>query len=37
MNSQKIKQLLRQVKTEKSSEKRQQQIIQILEMIVETL
>ena len=37
MNSQKIKQLLRQVKTEKSSEKRQQQIIQILEMIIETL
>ncbi len=37
MNSQKIKQLLRQVKTEKSSEKRQQQIIQILELIVETL
>tara|TARA_B100001063_G_C16365714_1_gene358157 strand:- start:102 stop:215 length:114 start_codon:yes stop_codon:yes gene_type:complete len=37
MNSQKIKQLLQQVKKEKSSEKRQQQIIQILEMIVETL
>jgi|TARA_X000000950_G_C13626460_1_gene541590 hypothetical protein len=37
MNSQKIKQLLQQVKREKSSEKRQQQIIQILEMIVETL
>ena len=37
MNSQKIKQLLQQVKREKSSEKRQQQIIQILELIVETL
>ena len=37
MNSQKIKQLLQQVKREKSPEKRQQQIIQILEMIVETL
>ena len=37
MNSQKIKQLLQQVKREKSSEKRQLQIIQILEMIVETL
>ena len=36
-NQQKIKQLLQQVKREKSSEKRQQQIIQILEMIVETL
>ena len=37
MNSQKIKQLLQQVKKEKSSEKRQLQIIQILELIVETL
>ena len=37
MNSQKIKQLLQQVKREKSSEKRQLQIIQILELIVETL
>lgn len=37
MNSQKIKQLLQQVKREKSSEKRQLQIIQILEMIIETL
>ena len=36
-NQQKIKQLLQQVKREKSSEKRQLQIIQILEMIVETL
>ena len=37
MNQQKIKQLLQQVKREKSSEKRQLQIIQILELIVETL
>ena len=37
MNSQKLKQLLQQVKREKSSEKRQLQIIQILELIVETL
>ena len=37
MNSQKIKQLLQQVKRKKSSEKRQLQIIQILELIVETL
>jgi hypothetical protein len=37
MNNQKIKQLLQQVKREKSSEKRQLQIIQILELIVETL
>ncbi len=37
MNSQKIKQLLQQVKREKSSEKRQLQIIQILELTVETL
>ena len=37
MNSQKIKQLQQQVKREKSSEKRQLQIIQILELIVETL
>ena len=36
-NRQKIKQLLQQVKREKSSEKRQLQIIQILEMIIETL
>jgi|TARA_X000001036_G_C20586712_1_gene769050 hypothetical protein len=36
-NQQKIKQLLQQVKREKSSEKRQLQIIQILEMIIETL
>ena len=36
-NQQKIKQLLQQVKREKSSEKRQLQIIQILELIVETL
>ena len=37
MNIQKIKTLLQQVKSEKSSEKRQQQIIQILEMIIQTL
>ena len=37
MNKQKIKQLLQQIKKEKSSEKRQLQIVQILEMIVETL
>ena len=37
MTSQKIKQLLQQAKREKSSEKRQLQIIQILELIVETL
>jgi|TARA_Y100001958_G_C20916796_1_gene332666 hypothetical protein len=37
MNIQKIKTLLQQVKREKSSEKRQQQIIQILEMIIQTL
>ena len=36
-NQQEIKQLLQQVKREKSSEKRQLQIIQILEMIIETL
>ena len=36
-NQQKIKQLLQQGKREKSSEKRQLQIIQILEMIIETL
>jgi len=36
-NDEKIKQLLQQVKREKSSEKRQLQIIQILELIVETL
>ena len=37
MNIQKIKTLLQQVKREKSSEKRQQQIIKILEMIIQTL
>jgi len=37
MNTQKIKMLLQQVKIEKSSEKRQQQIILILEKILEIL
>jgi len=37
MNTQKIKMLLHQVKREKSSEKRQQQIILILEKILEIL
>jgi|TARA_B100001057_G_scaffold489095_1_gene574692 6-phosphofructokinase len=37
MNKQKIKQLIQQVKKEKSSEKRQLQIVLILEMIVESL
>ena len=37
MNTQKIKTLIQQVKREKSSEKRQQQIILILEKILEIL
>jgi len=37
MNTQKIKTLLQQVKREKSTEKRQQQIILILEKILEIL
>ncbi len=37
MNKQKIKTLLQQIKKEKSSEKRQQLIVEVLEMIMETL